>query len=153
MKFSAHEDLNVPIDAIFARMIDAEAIARVAMRRGVQARRDGTGPEITEGEIWELDVPYRGKLRHLTAHVSEIARPDGMAVETKMRGLTAHTVLDLVALTPGKTRLALAVTVQPRTFKARLFVQMLKLTKGRLDRRFRARFSEAARGIAQQLAA
>lgn len=150
MKFSAREDLDIPIDAVFARVIDAETIARGAMHRGMQTRRDGTGPEIAEGEIWELEVPYRGKLRHLTAHVTEVTRPDGLVIEAKTGGLAAHTVLDLVALTPGKTRLALTITVQPRTIKARLFLQLLKLTKGRLNRRFRTRFSEIVRSVAAQ---
>lgn len=151
MKFSARQDLDVPVEALFDRLTDADFIQRSALHRGVRLERKGAGPVIAQGDGWASDVTFRGKKRRIEAEMTEVARPEGLTIAARVGGIEAMTVLDFIALSPEKTRTMIALTLKPKTLTARLLLQAMRLTKGASDRRFKTRFSDTMLGLAAKL--
>ena len=149
MKFSAKEDLNMPIADAFTAITDFEGFERSAMRRGADVARIDTGP-IQVGSGWEVAFRFRGKRRDVKAIVTEIDPASGFTVESASDGLDALVVADLVSLSPSKTRLVFSIELTPKSLTARLLVQSLKLAKSNLQKRFKQRVSEYARDMEER---
>ena len=135
MKFSTRTDIDAPIDYVFARVSEYDALERQAMRRGVtvQRRADATQPS------WDLKVPFRGKLRDMRADVIETDPPHSLKAVALSGGLNMEIGLTLVALSPRRTRLLLGYEVRPQTLSARILVQSVKFAKNTLQKRFEKR--------------
>ena len=52
MKFSSHEDIEAPAQAVFAALCDHEQFQRVMQRRGIAMRRVDDRPEVGPGTAW-----------------------------------------------------------------------------------------------------
>jgi hypothetical protein len=55
--------------------------------------------------------------------------------------------VDLVALSPARTRLNVDLEITPRNLAGRLLIQSVKLAKGNLSKRFRLRVAEYAMDV------
>ena len=144
MKFSTREDIEAPIEAVFAAVSNFEAFERSAMRRGVRVQRGqrmvGTDPRQT----WDIAFPFRGKERSLAAELAEFTAPARLKLQSVSGGLNGDLLIDLVALSRSRTRLGVQIDLRPRTLSARLMLQSLKLAKPKLTRRFRLRVANFA---------
>ena len=58
--------------------------------------------------------------------------------------------LDLLALSPKRTRLVLHSKVRPLTIAARLFLQSMKLAKGKMERKFETRIAQICHEIEER---
>ncbi len=146
MKFSTREDIEAPIDHVFAQMSDFDAFQRRAMRRGGQVKRLDDGP-IKTGSDWDIAFSYRGKDRRLYAELTEYEPPYQYVVVAGSDGLTITTQVELVALSRGRTRIAIGMDLRAKSLTARLLLQSMKLAKGKLAKRFKARVVEHAEDI------
>ena len=150
MKFSTKEDIEAPIEDVFAMLSEFEAFERSAIRRGVELQRVGThvGPGV--GMTWVANFPLRGKQRELRLELMQFDAPETMRFQGMMQGLETDMTLALVALSPRRTRLSVELTLKPRSLPARLLVQSLKLAKGNLDKKFKLRVAEYARALEER---
>ena len=57
-----------------------------------------------------------------------------------------------MALSRGRTRVAVELEVKPLNLSARLLVQSLKLAKGSLTRKYKLRIGEYAKGMEERYA-
>ncbi|MEC7794673.1 MAG: SRPBCC family protein [Pseudomonadota bacterium] len=150
MKFSTRKDIDAPIDHVFASVSDFQVYERAAMRRGAQVRRldnqDVKGP----GMAWQADFEFRGKKRVLEITLEDYEAPTNLEFLGTSGGLSGACEIELIALSPSKTRLKLSVDLRPQTLSARLLVQSLKLAKGNLDKKFDARVAELSDNVAAQ---
>lgn len=146
MKFSTKEDIEAPIAFVFAQVSDFDAFSRRALRQGadVTHARDG---DIAVGATWQLRFQFRGRQRNLEARLTQWDPPNGYVVTAVSDGLTAVSEVTLVALSPRRTRLAFAIDVRAKTLTARLLLQSMKLAKGKLTKRFKARVLDFAEEI------
>lgn len=55
MKFSTREDIDLPIDQVFAQVSDLDQFERAALRRGVKIRRMDDSAQPKVGMAWEMD--------------------------------------------------------------------------------------------------
>lgn len=151
MKFSTREDISAPIEEVFAAVSNFEAAERAVLRRGAQVSRTDalTAPGV--GMAWKSRFKFRGKTRDLTAELTEYTRPDTMTVSTDSEGLAGVMSVELVALSPRQTRLAVALELKPKTLTARLFLQSLRLAKSSLTRRFKGGVTRFARDLENRL--
>lgn len=146
MKFSSREDIEAPIDHVYAAVTDFGAYERQALRRGADVRRtDGSGPAVL-GSTWDVAFSYRGKDRKLKA---KLVRYDdqGLQLDTTSSGIDGQTVIDLVPLSPKRTRLAVSIEMKAKSLPARLLLQSLKLAKASLTTRFKKRVADFASDV------
>ncbi len=147
MKFSSKEDVEVPIANVFGMLSDFEIYERSAIRRGADVQRIGEHDVPHEGQTWEASFLLRGKDRKAEVQLARYAPPNEMVFEAQSGGLLTVLVLELVALSPNRTRITVQLEIKPRTLPARLFVQSMKLAKTNLSKKFRLRVAEYSRDI------
>lgn len=146
MKFSTREDIEAPIDHVFAAVSDFAAFERRALRQGAEVTRADDGP-VQVGSAWQIAFQFRGRDRRMTATMAQMDPPDGYLVETVSDGLTAATEVQLVALSRSRTRVSVSIDLRAKSLTARLLLQSLKLVKGKMTKRFKARVLEFAEDI------
>lgn len=147
MELTAKEDIEAPLDRVFAELSDFVALERQAMRRGIEVQRHGGETGVTEGMGWHVQFTFRGKKRDAEITLTEYTPPERMVFDSVSGGLEVHMVVDLIALSRTRTRIGVATELKPKTLSARLLVQSLKLAKGGIEKRFQTR----AAGLAQDL--
>ncbi|MFD0859008.1 SRPBCC family protein [Roseovarius aquimarinus] len=145
MHFSTREDIEAPIDYVFAQISDFASIERSILRRGaeVQRRVDRTPP--AEGMMWDTSFDLKGKRRQVEVTLTSFEPPSMMTFKGESKNISGDVVIELVALSRGRTRLAMTCDLTPRTLTARLMLQSLKLAKGNVSRRFEMRVASYAK--------
>jgi hypothetical protein len=150
MKFSTRQDIEAPAEFVFAQMTDFDGIERQAMRRGVEVQRKNPTQPRDVGAAWGVRAPFRGKWRDIDAHISEFDSPNGLSAEAKSGGLDMTLVVELVPLSPQRTRVTLGYEVRPQTISARILVQSVKFAKTSLQRRFEKRIGKICDNISER---
>lgn len=147
MKFSSREDIDAPVDRVFAMLSEFETYERSAMRRGIEVRRvDPAAPEGI-GLAWDVRYRLRGRDRDARLDLVECDPLDGLRVISKSEGIDATMQITLLALSRRRTRMAVSLNLAPTTLSARVFVQSLKLAKSNLRKRFKLKVAEYAKTI------
>ncbi len=144
MQFSTKEDIEAPIETVFAEITDFQAFERSALRRGAEVRRidDKATPGV--GTAWHVGFMMRGKRREIQMQVSQYDHPNGITLSSMSPAMGGAMVIDLVALSRGRTRMSVDLTLEPKNLASRLLVQSLKLARGNLTKRFKLRAAEYA---------
>ena len=147
MQFSTKEDIEAPIETVFAEITDFQGFERSALRRGAEVRRldDRAAPGV--GMAWHIGFVMRGKRRDIKMQVTEYDRPNGITLSSMSKAMGGAMVVDLVALSRGRTRMAVDITLEPKNLASRLLVQSLKLARGNLTKRFKLRVAEYAMDV------
>lgn len=149
MKFSVREDIEAPVNVVFARFTDFAHFERVALRRGAEVERMDPSLRAEAGARWTVRFKFRGKLREVLIRIAEMDPVNGFALVSVSNGIEGLTRAEFVPLSQASTRLAFEIELTPKTLPARLMVQSMKLMKGTMDERLRTRITEYARGIEQ----
>ncbi|TDE36255.1 SRPBCC family protein [Antarcticimicrobium sediminis] len=147
MQFSSKEDIDAPIEAVFAAISDFEMFERSVIRRGIEVERVDDTAAVAPGLAWNAAFDLRGKRRKLHLTLSRFESPEGVEFESESAGLTGLMSVDLVALSPRRTRMAITLNLAPKTLSARLFLQSLKLAKGNLTKRFKLKVADFAKSV------
>ncbi len=149
MEFSAKEDIEAPIEQVFAVITDFDAVERQALRRGIKVTRThDAGNEV--GTEWSAGFKFRGKEMSADIRLAERNAPELVVFAAKAGGLDTGMSVDLTALSPRRTRMTVTAQMQPKTLSARLLVQSLKLAKGRVTRKFSVRVAQYAKSIEER---
>ena len=151
MEFSTREDIEAPAEQVFAELTRFEQIERQVMRRGVDLQRTSGSPDAPEDLAWIARFKLRGKERTADITLDEYDAPNRLTYKASSGGLDAVTVIDVVALSRGRTRIGMTFEVQPRTLSARLMVQSVKLARGNMEKKFRVKMAEYARDLETRL--
>lgn len=147
MKLSAREDIEAPVEAVFAAVTDIAAIERQALRRGFDVTRlDGAGP-VGEGSRWSVAFDYRGRRRTTTTEITRWEPGHLVLFQTRGEGVQGVGEIDLTRLARSRTRLHIAIDIRPETFRARLVLQTIKLARSELARRLKDKLAALARRI------
>jgi len=147
MKFTAKEDIEAPIDAVFRAVSDFDAFERSALRRGAQVQRVSQKTYSETLIAWDVTFPFRGKKRKMLAELVEFDSPHRVLFKSMSSGIKGEAVLDLVALSRGRTRLSVVLDFKPKTLAARVMIQSLRIAKNRLNTRYRMRVASFASDI------
>jgi hypothetical protein len=73
-----------------------------------------------------------------------------LSAEAKSGGLDMTLVVELVPLSPQRTRVTLGYEVRPQTISARILVQSVKFAKTSLQRRFEKRIGKICDNISER---
>jgi len=147
MKFSTKEDVEAPIDAVFAMLCDFETFERAAMRRGAEVQRTDNKPVPGVGVGWRSAFNMRGKRRQVDIEMITFEKPSEMAFECTSQGLLTLMSIELVALSKNRIRIMITLDIKPLNLSARLLVQSLKLAKTSLTKKYKLRIAEFAKTL------
>lgn len=151
MKFSSKEDIEAPIDHVFAQVSDFAALERAALRRGAEVQRTDDLKKPAVGMSWSASFVARGRQRQLDIRMTEYEPPNGMRFHSVAQGLETDMKVDLLALSRGRTRLSVELELKPRSISARLLVQSLKLARANLTKKFHLRMADYARDLEDRM--
>lgn len=149
MKLSTREDIEAPLEHVFAALTDNDRWETAAMRRGADVTRADKLRVTGVGMAWRVKFDYRGKPRDLEIKLTEY-EPLRLVFAGSSVALDGVLTLDLMALAPRRTRVIVATEIKPRTLGARLVLQSLKLAKAKLMRRFEDRVARIAGDIGER---
>lgn len=150
MEFVSKEDIEAPIDAVFAILSDVDAIERQALRRGVDVRRTTPHQLPIAGMAWQAEFAFRGRKRTSQITLCEFERPKLMVFESVTGGLNTLFRIDFLQLTSSVTRVTSTAELSAQTLSARLLVQSMKLAKSRIQRRYAVRMAQFARDVEER---
>jgi len=136
MKLGAKTDIEAPLSFVYAALADHASWEREAVRRGIEIERPADMPLTGRGAGWRVRAPFRGKMRKLLIRIEEMRLDDQMALAIESPSVEGSTQIEVLALSPRRTRLRVTVNIKPKTLAARLFVNTLRLAKGRVQSRF-----------------
>lgn len=153
MQFTSKTDIEAPLAVVFASLTDFEAWERAALRRGADVSRTDTmripGPGIT----WATRFAFRGKDREIELKLVTMEPAGKLAFSAGGKMLEGEMGLDLVELSPKRTRLVMNVDVRPMTLGARLMLQTLKLGRAKVQTKLNQRMMAMAKDIEARHAA
>lgn len=147
MQFSAREDISAPIEHVFVAVSDFDGFERQILRRGAEIQRKDPSGGAGIGSEWKAKFEFRGKERKVTARITEFDAPNGYKSSGKTGGLEGDFGVELVSLSPNRTRMTVSLDLTAKTLAGRLLVQSLKFAKGNLSKRFSKRVFGFAQGI------
>ena len=147
MQFSSKEDIEAPISDVFAMLAEFEAYERSAIRRGIEVQRVDTTAPNKVGLAWDARFVLRGKKRDMRLNLVEYDPPNTMRITALSQGLEGEMILELLALSPRRTRLTVTLKLTPKTLSSRLLVQSLKLAKSNLTKRFKLKVADYAKSM------
>lgn len=147
MRFSGKEDLDAPIDRVFATISDFAAYERLARARGARVSRTDRLTDPAPGMAWDVLFTLRNRERRANLKLVALNPPSSLRFAGQSTNYDLTISLGLVALSRTKTRLNVDLEVLPRTMSARLLLQSARLAKGRLTRSFQDRIHAGARYI------
>lgn len=136
MKLTAKTDLEVPAAAVFATLIDNAAWEREAIRNGVEVERPAGTPAMGVGAEWRIRGHFRGKARKIQLRIEEMTPSQRLAMGIDSPSVEGVTRLEVMVLSPRRSRLRVDLEVKPKTLAARLFINTMRLAKGRVQARF-----------------
>ncbi|MCI5110292.1 MAG: SRPBCC family protein [Marivita sp.] len=147
MQVTGTEDVAAPIEHVFEELTAFDALERQALRRGIDVRRQFRGGAPTLGEGWEAQFKFRGKDRTAKITLDAYDAPNMVQFGGASGGLETNTLIELVPLSPNRTRVSVVFKMFPKTLSARLLVQSFKLARSNINKRFKKRMSQFAREI------
>lgn len=151
MQLTAKEDIEGPIDRVFALISDFDAYERAALRRGADVARTDTLRAPGVGMTWQAKFTLRGRPREVTLQLAALDAPNGYRIDFASAGLDGDLAVDLLAMSRNRTRMTLVMELRPKTLAARLMVQSLKLARGNITKRFALRVADFAKDLETRL--
>lgn len=147
MKISASEDIAAPAEEVFAALTDFDRFERMALRRGARLSRldalEGPGA----GMVWRIEFTFRGRERRARTELAEYEPPGRLRYDSHVGGFSSVTEIEVMALSPRRSRLRLSIESHASSVPARLFLQSLRLAKPALRRRLQKRLGQLGRRI------
>lgn len=150
MKLTTKQDIEAPLDHVYARLTDFDHFERMAMRRGSEIERTDRLKSPGPGMAWRLRFTFRGKPRKAMVRFTDGVPGSHIDLGFESPSLEGTARIELVALSARRTRLALVSDVRPKTLAARLVLQSMRLAKGRIQRKYDVAAGKLANMIEEQ---
>ena len=149
MKLSGRTDVQAPVDFVFDAISDVDFWERAALRRGAEVTRTDKLRGIVPGLSWMIRFGWRGRERQMHVVLKQLDRPNVVALEGDSPSVEGGLVLELVALSATRARILVQTTIKPRTLAARLFLQSMRLARGKVNARYDRTLRQLA-GVIEQ---
>ena len=147
MKLFTRQDIAAPIEAVHAAITDFDTIERAILRRGGSVTREDPPDGPGAGSLWQCRITYRGRERRIETRLAALDPHERVEVRSAVAGIDAFLQLDLARLSPRRTRVRASLELRPTTVPGRLYLQSLRLAKGRIEARFRDQAAKLAKRI------
>jgi hypothetical protein len=150
MKLTAKTDLEMPAAAVFASLLDLPAWEREAIRNGVEIERPAGTPATGVGAEWRIRAHFRGKARKVRLRIAEMTQDQQLLLDMDSPSVEGTTRVEVMVLSPRRSRLRVDLEVKPKTLAARLFINTLRLAKGRAQARLETRLGQLGARIKER---
>jgi len=150
MKLAAKTDLEAPASFVYAVLADHAAWEREALRRGVEVERPADMPLSGVGAGWNLRFRFRGRQRKVRLRIDDMILEQHITVSFEGQSIEGNSTLEVLGLSPRRTRLRVVIEVKPKTIAARIFINTLRLAKGRVQARLEKRLEQLGTRIADR---
>ena len=147
MRFSARRDIEAPVEHVFAYLTDYATHEATAARRGARVERVERQRAPETHPAWKVEFPYNGRERELSLEVNKHLPNEQLDFDARYQGLDLHSEVELMSLARLRTRLIVKVDLKPRSIKARLVIQSLRIAKNTIQKRFEKRLATLASEI------
>lgn len=117
------------------------------MRRGADVHRTDKLRTPGAGMTWQARFAWRGRERQLQIRLLKLEPTQQINVGFDGPSVEGVLNIELVELSAKRTRMMMQVEIKPRTLPARLFIQSMKLARGRTMKKFDARLLSIAKDI------
>jgi hypothetical protein len=136
MKLTAKTDLEVPAAFVFATLIDHPSWEREAVRNGVEIERPPGTPDSGVGATWQIRGHFRGKARKVLIRIEDLTPDQRLGLLLDSPSIEGISRIEVMVLSPRRSRVRADIEVKPKTLAARLFINTMRLAKGRVQARF-----------------
>ena len=136
MKLTAKTDLEVPAAFVFAALVDNASWEREAVRNGVEVERPSGTPDSGVGASWRIRGHFRGKARKVLVRIDALTPDQQLALTMESPSMDGISRIEVMVLSPRRSRLRADLEIKPKTLAARLFINTMRLAKGRVQARF-----------------
>ncbi|MGO4908437.1 SRPBCC family protein [Pseudorhodobacter sp. W20_MBD10_FR17] len=147
MKLTAHENIEAPVGFVNAYLTDFEFWERSAMRRGAEVVRLDHMRQPGAGMEWRIGFLYHSKKRSVELKLLKFEPEHALEFDCMAQPAEGILGIELAEMGPHRTRVSVHLEIKPRTMAARLFLQSLKLAKGKVTRRFAIRLAQTSADI------
>jgi hypothetical protein len=141
MKLSAKTDLEVPAAFVFSALVDHAMWERDAVRNGAEIERPPGTPASGVGAAWRVRGQFRGRPRKVLLTMSELVENQLVVLDLDGPSIEGAARFEIMILSPRRSRLRVDFEFKPKTLAARLFINTLRLGKGRVQARFEGRLA------------
>lgn len=139
MKLTTREDIEAPLAFVYDAFADTGHWERSALRRGAEVVRSDRIQGFAPGMVWNVGFVYRGRPRRVAVKLVSVDAPNNLGFQIIASSVDAHVTLDFVELSARRTRVTVTTQVKPRTLAARVFLQSVKLARGKVERKYETR--------------
>ena len=147
MDFSTRYDVEAPIEFVWTQAANFTVLERQALRRGADVERKDNLATPGVGAEWDIRFQFRSKDREVNAKITTFDAPNRYTVISTSGSIDGVCVVDLVALSPKRTRLTVTLDLTAKSLGSRLMLQSLKMAKSGLNKRFEDRVASMASDI------
>ena len=147
MDFSTRYDIEAPIEFVWTQASNFTMLERQASRRGADVQRKDSLTTPGVGAEWNIRFQFRSKDREVNARITDFDPPNRYTVDSTSATIDGICVVDLVALSPKRTRLTVTLDLSAKSLGSRLMLQSLKMAKSGLNKRFEDRIASMASDI------
>jgi len=138
MKFNTREDIEAPIDYVFDQVVNFSKFERSILRRGGDFERLEEGSADGHGAKWRVKFMMRGVQRDVVAQVTEAEKPTVLKVVITSRSADADIYVELVALSPARTRINVTASASAKTIAAKLLLKSAGFAKQKTEGKFKS---------------
>lgn len=150
MKLTTRQDIEAPQDVVYEKLTDFDQFERMAMRRGAEVERTDRLRERVPGMAWRMRFVFRGKPRKAVVRFVSADPGAALAYDVDSPSLDGAARIELVALSPRRTRMVIHLDVRPKTLAAKLMIQSMRLAKGRVQKKLDAASGKLANLVESQ---
>lgn len=151
MNFTGRTEIKANINATFAAFADFEAFERSVRRSGAEIERVDELTTPGPGMMWRIVADFRGKTRKIDVELKDYDPPEALLFSGVSTGFDAEIKIDLIPLSGRETRARISADITARSLAAKLILQSARLTKGKLNKRFRERFRRFGDEMTQRI--
>lgn len=147
MEFTTREDIEAPIEYVFDQVTDFASFERSIMRRGGDVERIAGGDTAAVGTKWRVKFLLRGAERLVNAQVVAVDAPNAVTIDITSKSADATLKVDLVALSPARTRLYVSAAAAAKSIPAKLLFQSVKFARHKNKGKFSALVASFAEDV------
>lgn len=147
MKLRTKEDIEAPLEFVYAALSDFDYWERAGMRRGADISRTDKLRTPGAGMGWKVAFDYHGKARNLAISLMAMEPDQRLTFDAVGKPAAAGLDIEMAEMGPKRTRVVVEIDIKPKTLAARMFMQSLRLAKAKVQRKYEVRIALIAAEI------